>query len=62
MSSASFAVADIIALHVTTRATLSVQAVIMYLNKGPQELQMQLCHKWPACVDEVIRGHGARRT
>ena len=33
-----------------------MQVVLMYLNKGPQELQMQLCHEWPACVDAVIRG------
>ena len=28
----------------------------MYLTKGPQELQMQLCHGWPLDVDKVING------
>ena len=33
-----------------------LQAVVMYLTKGPQELQMQLAHRWPEAVDDVING------
>ena len=33
-----------------------MQVVLMYLKKGHQELQMQLCHRWPHVVEQVIRG------
>ena len=31
-----------------------VQVVVMYLKKNNQELHMQLMHRWPEVVDQVL--------